>query len=399
MSSVILGVPLDDVTESGALDVIHALVIDGRETGRSHQVTTVNVDFVVNATRRPELLPILQRSSLNVADGAPLVWLSSVFGEKVSERVAGADLFKAFAAASVDRGWRIHVLGGAPGVGDRALEILLGTYPGAQITVDPGPVFDDPRDVPGEVLDDIVARAPDVLCVALGNPKQELFIDAHRERLGCPVMIGVGGSMDMLVGDRRRAPRWMQRMGAEWIFRAVQEPRRLGPRYLSDLRAFVPAIARQTRDIRYFAEHGRDIEIRRRGDAVIASPVRSLRLAGGDGVIVPRSPEWADLLVCDRPVHIDLAGCDSLTPSGHGAVCALVRLAGRFGQTLTVVGWSDSLRACFDRYGTGDWIDDVIGATRAAEDESIPESDPTTRPPHPATAIAENDVVRGTDDV
>jgi len=378
MSSVILGVPLDDVTEASVLDVIHSLVVDGRSTGRSHQITTVNVDFIVNATRDPDLMEILQRSSLNVADGTPLVWVSSVFGDKLAERVAGADLFREFGAASVDRGWRIHVLGGAPGVGDRALSMLLDEYPGAQISVDPGPVFDDPRDVPDDVLDDIVARAPDILCVALGNPKQELFIEAHRERLGCPVMIGVGGSMDMLVGDRRRAPGWMQRVGAEWIFRLAQEPRRLGPRYLSDLRAFLPAIERQRRDIRDFGEHGSDLEVRLAESGVTASPARTLRLAGDDDVIVPGSPEWADLMVADVPIHIDVRGCASLTPAGHAVACSLVRLSARFAQPLTFNGWSDAMRGCFDRYGTRRWIDEVIAASENA-DEPRPQGEPSHR--------------------
>lgn len=379
MSSVILGVPLDDVRHERALDIIDSLVEDGRATGRSHQITTVNVDFIVNATLRPELLRILQRSSLNVADGAPLVWISPAFGEKLSGRVAGVDLFSDFGAASVDRRWRIHVLGGAPGVGDRAVAMLLDRHPGAQITVDPGPVFDNPHDVPDEVLDDIAARSPDILCVAFGNPKQELFIDAHRDRLGCPVMIGVGGSMDMLVGDRRRAPRWMQRMGAEWIFRAAQEPKRLGPRYLRDLQAFVPAVSRQRREIRRFEERGRDIEIRM-GDTVIASPARPLRLAGVDDVLTPSTPGWSDLLVCDRPVHIDLGGCRSLTPAGHAAVCSLIRLAGRFGQRLTVEGWNASLRDCFECYGTHEWVDEAIAAAESVNEDTPPRSGPAPRP-------------------
>jgi N-acetylglucosaminyldiphosphoundecaprenol N-acetyl-beta-D-mannosaminyltransferase len=88
------------------------------------------------------------------------------------------------------------------------------------------------------------------LCVALGNPKQERFIATYRERLGIPVMIGVGGSLDMFVGERRRAPEWMQRTGTEWIARLVQEPGRLGGRYAHDLRVFGPRLAREWRMVR-----------------------------------------------------------------------------------------------------------------------------------------------------
>ena len=95
------------------------------------------------------------------------------------------------------------------------------------------------RDVT-EVDDDDIDRIrdfdPDILCVAFGNPKQERFIAAHRDRLRCPVMIGIGGSLDLLVGDKRRAPAWAQHGGAEWVYRALQEPGRLGRRYLHDAR-------------------------------------------------------------------------------------------------------------------------------------------------------------------
>ena len=91
-------------------------------------------------------------------------------------------------------------------------------------SLDPGPQIPDPTTVDDAVLEAITAVDADILCVALGNPKQERFIKAHRERLGVPVMIGVGGSLDLLVGERRRAPRWMQRTGTEWIARLAQEP-------------------------------------------------------------------------------------------------------------------------------------------------------------------------------
>ena len=143
-----------------------------------------------------------------------------------------------------DAGWAIHLFGAGPGVADRARSLLLDRFPKARITSDAGPAIDAPNTVDAAIVETIRAVDPDVLCVALGNPKQERFIAAYRDALRCPVMIGIGGSLDMLVGDKKRAPTWAQRIGAEWVFRAAQEPGRLGRRYAHDLRVFGPAVLR-----------------------------------------------------------------------------------------------------------------------------------------------------------
>ena len=164
-------------------------------------------------------------------------------------------------------------------------------------------------------VDEAVARSiratePDVLCVALGNPKQERFIGTYGAHLGCPVMIGIGGSLDMLVGDKQRAPDWVQRVGAEWVFRAAQEPRRLGRRYLHDISVFGPQLLTYWRSARRF----------RSADALLLN-------VAGDVVTVTVSDvatTWTDPLIRyedGRPksVHLQLAAPRELTPSRtHG---------------------------------------------------------------------------------
>src|SRR5690606_25063608 len=93
-------------------------------------------------------------------------------------------------------------------------------------------------------IEEVRAARPDLLFVAMGAPRQERFIEAHAEALGAKVVLGIGGSLDMLAGDVRRAPRWVQRAGAEWLFRLLQEPRRLFRRYLVDDLAFLPIAVR-----------------------------------------------------------------------------------------------------------------------------------------------------------
>lgn len=234
--ALLFGMPIADLTLDETIESIGELIQRGRATGSTHQVTTVNVDFLVNARKDPDLRAIIRTSDLSLADGMPIKWTATLFGMPIHERVAGADLVPRIIEASERFGWQIHFFGSSEQVAHAARALIAERYPLASVTIEPGPIISDPTDVADEVLDAIRQVDADVLCVALGNPKQERFIRSHRDRLGTPVMIGVGGSLDLLVGDRKRAPTWMQRIGLEWVARALQEPVRLGSRYRRDLR-------------------------------------------------------------------------------------------------------------------------------------------------------------------
>lgn len=254
--ALLFGVPIADVTMDETVDLIDRFIAIGRRDRRTFQVATPNVDFLVKAQEQPAVHRILRRGDLCIADGAPIVWASRMLGVPVRERVAGSDLVPRLVERSEVTGAKVHVFGSSPDVAERALAMMSDLHPTARFTFDPGPAIVDPDDVNAEVLDGICDIDPDILCVALGNPKQERFIARHRDRLGVPVMIGVGGSLDMLTGERRRAPEWMQRAGLEWVFRAAQEPGRLGPRYAHDLRVFGPRLARELRAARPRRSHG-----------------------------------------------------------------------------------------------------------------------------------------------
>lgn len=314
-AAVVLGVPLDAVTMSETLDRIGELISSGRRNRRIHQVSTVNVDFLVNALEDPEILDVLQDNSLNLADGAPVVWAARWLGTPLPERVAGADLVPALAAASAARGWRIHLFGGAEGVADRACRLLLDRCPGASITAEAGPRVGADGSVDGEVIASIAAREIDVLCVALGNPKQERFIAMHGADLGCPVQIGVGGSLDMLLGVRRRAPKWIQQLGLEWIFRAAQEPGRLGRRYGHDLRIFVPRIIGYIYALR-----------RHRHGARLGVEVTDRRAHVSEMGAADPDLSWDAFAPSDlEAVEIDLRGRRPLAPASHGRLIQLIR--------------------------------------------------------------------------
>lgn len=243
-AATVLGVRVDDVTMDETLDRILALVADGRQTGRCHQVTTVNVDFVVNALEDDELMAILNGASISLPDGMAILWGARMVGEHLRTRVAGADLVPALVGRAASAGRRIALYGGAPGVAERAAAILVERSPGADIWADAGPVFRDLDELTDSHLEPLRAAAPDICCVAFGNPKQERFIARFGSSLAIPVMIGVGGTLDFLVGAQRRAPRWMQRTGIEWLHRASTDPRRLARRYARDAAVFLPRIGR-----------------------------------------------------------------------------------------------------------------------------------------------------------
>jgi N-acetylglucosaminyldiphosphoundecaprenol N-acetyl-beta-D-mannosaminyltransferase len=227
----VLGLPLDSLTAEQAVDAIEGLIL----SGGTHQVATANLDFWLNSLADQHLHRIIAGCSLVLPDGMPLVWVSKMMGCPLAERVTGVDLVPRLAKLSAEKGYRIFLLGGREGVAERAARLLEKLHPGTCIVDTYAPseetmaLFDH-----SEILSRIHSARPDILLVALGNPKQEKWIWMHRKRLGVPVAMGVGGSFEILVGDVRRAPKWIQRVGMEWAMRFMQEPSRLGPRYFRD---------------------------------------------------------------------------------------------------------------------------------------------------------------------
>jgi N-acetylglucosaminyldiphosphoundecaprenol N-acetyl-beta-D-mannosaminyltransferase len=227
----VLGLPLDSLTADGAIDAIEGLIL----SGGTHQIATANLDFWLNSLSDRHLHRIIAGCSLVLADGMPLVWVSKLLACPLPQRVTGVDLVPRLAALSVSKGYGIFLLGGKGDVAERAKALLEEKFPGVRIVGTYAPSEEEIEQLDQrEILDRIQAAKPEILLVALGNPKQEKWIWMHRKRMGVPVAMGVGGSFEILVGDVRRAPEWIQRCGLEWAMRFVQEPGRLGPRYLRD---------------------------------------------------------------------------------------------------------------------------------------------------------------------
>ncbi len=235
---IILGTPIDTLNMTEALDRIDEFVAIGRATGRWHQIATINADFVVNSLRDPQLRWILQHADMATADGMPLVWGARLLSAPIEGRVTGIDLVNSMMERAAQRGYRIYLMGAAPGIAQRAADILRKRHTKLCIVGVDSPTAaavaaDDPS-----IVAACKATRPDILLVAFGNPKQEKWIAAHADELGVPVMVGVGGTFDFIAGVTQRAPEWMQQSGFEWLHRLISEPRRLGKRYAVDLVSF-----------------------------------------------------------------------------------------------------------------------------------------------------------------
>jgi N-acetylglucosaminyldiphosphoundecaprenol N-acetyl-beta-D-mannosaminyltransferase len=158
-------------------------------------------------------------------DGFGLLWAGKRLRQPFPERVSGVDLVEQLTRLSHEKGYRLYLLGAAPGVAERAAQNLLARYPNAQIVgVQHG--YFTPADEPA-IVAQVAAAQPDVLLVGMGMPRQEKWAWRHRDQLGAPVMIGVGGSFDVYGGVVKRAPQWLQRIGCEWLWRLIQDPRKI----------------------------------------------------------------------------------------------------------------------------------------------------------------------------
>ena len=234
-------VEIDAVTFDGTLDRIAELV-DGRAGG---SVFTANVDHVVKAERNEAFREAYGRASLVLADGKPLVWASRLLGDPLPEKVSGSDLIVPLARRAAERRWRVYLLGGRPDVADEAAARLRDSFGVDVVGLDSPWIGHDGRDDDGDAtLARLTSAEPDLVLVAFGAPKQELWIDRFLGEPRRTVAIGVGGSLDFLAGRIRRAPTWMSDAGLEWLYRLKQEPRRMWRRYLVEDPAFVAILAR-----------------------------------------------------------------------------------------------------------------------------------------------------------
>jgi N-acetylglucosaminyldiphosphoundecaprenol N-acetyl-beta-D-mannosaminyltransferase len=235
----VLDCAIDRVDLDGALARCEAAIAQRRFV----QHMAINAAKLVAMRDDPELSQVIRGCELVTADGQAVVWASRLLGDPLPERVAGIDLMEALLARAAQRGWRVYVLGARAEVLEQAVARLRERHPALQMAG-----WRDGYYAPEE--EDAVAQAiagarADVLFVAMSSPRKELFLGRHGATMGVPFAMGVGGAIDVVAGITRRAPRLMQVLGLEWLFRLAQEPRRLLRRYAVTNVRFVELVLRE----------------------------------------------------------------------------------------------------------------------------------------------------------
>jgi N-acetylglucosaminyldiphosphoundecaprenol N-acetyl-beta-D-mannosaminyltransferase len=231
---------MDAVTFDEALDTIAELV----QAGRGGAVFTPNVDHIVMAESNERFRQAYAGANLSLVDGTPVFWASRVLGTPLPEKVSGSDLVVPLARRAAEQGWRVYLLGGAPGVAAEAAERLRLVHGTNVVGHDDAMISLSGNDGERAVIDRIRRARPNLLLVALGAPKQELFTQRVRDAIRPAVAVAIGASLDFVTGRVTRAPRWMSTLGLEWVYRLAQEPRRLWRRYLVQDPKFLWVVAR-----------------------------------------------------------------------------------------------------------------------------------------------------------
>jgi N-acetylglucosaminyldiphosphoundecaprenol N-acetyl-beta-D-mannosaminyltransferase len=240
---MILGIGADPVTMDGAIAAFRRLI----EARQPALACSFNVHLCIRARKDTELGAIFRAADLVLVDGTPMMWAAQFLGSPLPGRVSGSDFVPAFCRIAAECDYRVFLLGGAPGVADRAKSWLEARNPGLKVvgTCAPPLGFEHVEPENARVIDHIRRAKPDVLFAALGPGKQEKWLFRFRSDLDVPVSMGIGSTFDYLAGRLRRAPMWMQKAGLEWAYRLAQEPRRLWHRYLIEDPPFVYHVIKQ----------------------------------------------------------------------------------------------------------------------------------------------------------
>ncbi len=222
----LFGIPIRALTMQQVIGAVERTIEE-----RQHLlIGMVNAAKMVNMQSDQRLRDAVLRSDMILADGMAVVWATRLLGRRLPERVPGIDLMHAMLRTGRNRGYRIYCLGAGEEVLQTAVARITSDYPGIVIAGMRNGYFDASEEP--AIVADIRAAEADILFVAMSPPKKEVFMAKWSGELGVPICHGVGGAFDVLAGKVKRAPERWQRLGLEWLYRVVQEPRRMWRRYL-----------------------------------------------------------------------------------------------------------------------------------------------------------------------
>ena len=235
----ILGCPLTKLNLDGFITKIEEFI----QSKKPHYVAVVNVAKLIKMRSDKELTQSIRAAALIGADGIPLVWVSRLLGTPLPGRVNGTDLMYKLLERADEKAYRIFFFGAKEAVLHRVLEVVRNEYPGVKIAGSHHGYFTAAEEP--ALVNKIKMSQADILFIAFGTPKKELWVGRYLYDMAIPVVHGVGGSFDVLAGVIPRAPIWMQRNGLEWLFRFSQEPRRMWRRYLETNALFILLFLRE----------------------------------------------------------------------------------------------------------------------------------------------------------
>ena len=216
----VLGVNIDTYSMEEAANILVAAM----DQNEPFTVYTPNSEIVLAAYKNPDYMELINRGSMITPDGIGVVYASKILKRPLSERVSGFDLAELVLQKIAGTGKRVYLFGGKPGIAEEAAKNICRRYPGTEICGTADGYFDAEKEQ--EIIQDIQYKKPDLLFVCLGFPKQEMWIDAHKDELSAKVCMGIGGSLDVFAGRAKRAPKWLQDLGLEWLHRLLMQPSR-----------------------------------------------------------------------------------------------------------------------------------------------------------------------------
>jgi len=211
------------------------------------QVCITPVNSVMAAVKNEQVKTIYNTSDYVLCDGMPIKWASSFLNTTIVERITGLDLLPNLVEFCSKNDFSIFLLGASPGVGEKLKQVILTSYPHARVVGVYAPPFMTTftADENNKMINAVNAASPDVLLVSLTAPKQDIWIANNKYALNATLMVGIGGAFEVMAGLAKRAPKWVQKAGLEWLYRFIQEPKRLFRRYFIEAPLFIPLIIKQ----------------------------------------------------------------------------------------------------------------------------------------------------------
>lgn len=221
---------IDDLTLDETISHIEKCISEKRIC----QVITLNVDQIVRIEKDAYFKKICESCELLLVDGHPLLWIAQLYGRPFKQKICGSDLMPVLCELSAQKGYSVFILGAAPGVADRAATILKKRYPSLKVagTYSPPWGFEKDEEEIQKINQLLLHSKADMLFVGMGVPKQDRFIFENKNIYKIPVSISVGGTIDFIAGEQKRAPKWISNIGFEWLYRLLMNPKRLFKRYI-----------------------------------------------------------------------------------------------------------------------------------------------------------------------